>query len=97
MYRRAPSLHDDSKELGYLGLIGFPLVAIIYAIIRKVMAPGSTTEAMRITHEVNETKKHPLYPQFVSETSERQYLSKEFLPNAFQLWLEDRNSSKKSS
>jgi hypothetical protein len=84
-------------ELGYFGLVGFPLIALVYAITRKAMAPEATTEAILITRKANEAKKHVLYPKFVSEDPERQYLYKEVLPEAFQSWLEKRKHSTRST
>ncbi len=84
-------------SLGYFGLIGFPLIALCYAITRKMMAPESANESLQIANKASETKKHPLYPKFVSDDPERQYLYKEVLPGAFRSWLDEQNRSTKSS
>ncbi len=78
-------------ELGYFGLFGFPLIALVYAITRKAMAPEATTEAMLITRKANEAKKHVLYPKFVSENPDRQYLCKEVLLGDFQTSLDQES------
>ncbi|MFC4994834.1 hypothetical protein [Rubritalea tangerina] len=73
---------QSSVNLGWFGLIGFPILSIGYAVVRRSLDVGKLSS----DNKVGEIKNDPLYSQFIEEDESRLHIYKEDLPDEFNYW-----------
>lgn len=81
----------ERVDTGAFGLIGFPLLALLYAIARKVSGRAMAVDVALEAKKLDDVYGHPRYADFLSEDQERQYIYKEQVPERFSEWFEAKD------
>lgn len=79
-------------DMGVFGILGFPLLAFLYALSRKMGGRAIAVDAALEAGRLHDIFGHPRYPEFLAEDPERRYIYKEDLPDQFSRWLSERES-----
>jgi hypothetical protein len=88
-------LTGDRINLGAFGLIGIPILCLLYAFARKLSGGRNPRMEMEMERKTEEIRRHPAYGQFLAEDPERKFIYTEDLPSRFAAWLESRSTEPK--
>lgn len=80
-------LTGDRINLGAFGLIGIPILCLMYAFARKMSGAPTLLREMEHDKRLEEIRQHPSYAEFLREDPERKFIYTDDLPSRFATWL----------